>query len=442
MRFENVRLGLGSFRCVAVGLLGLVAGCTSEPNKEEQAVGTLSQALNGTLVSDNNLTKKGPTFLADPADETARRADTDLYYDTVTIGAFGGGFTIREALPTLEDFKDHYQFDQFGITTYYYNKGDLGIGREMHCSDLLPDPSKVVACYVTNFAAGSDNTEFTFGQSSNIAFANMDASNDFATVAMVFRREVPTNDKVFFIVYDGNGDLQNFAALDRHGINHANAYAADPNNVPAEFGTPGENFNNHIPSNCMTCHGGQYSSAHVGTGSLFLPFDLDQFEFQDAPERTRDDQLAEFKAMNGLVRDVATLSGTAAGDVIREQLDAWYGDSYVGRVYQQEFDSEAVVSGWSSPGDKEVFQSVVRPYCRNCHMAGVFSFNSAAAFPSAAAITDICNVTMPHALQTSRLFWQSAAPRTLEAYLSTDLTSCNPGSYITLDPQMILVTVN
>src|SRR5205823_5214753 len=92
-------------------------------------------------------------------------------------------------------------------------------------------------------------------------------------------------------------------------------------------GTDGRTYNNHIPSNCLSCHGTnqQYDPAgHAATKSSFLPFDLDQFEYQNVPGRTRQDQLAAFNTLNQIVRKFGVFSNTAGGASVQRQIDLWY----------------------------------------------------------------------------------------------------------------------
>lgn len=81
-------------------------------------------------------------------------------------------------------------------------------------------------------------------------------------------------------------------------------------------------------------------------------------------------------------------------------------------------------------------------------MTNRFSFTSEADFLSGASIiaADICQLSMPHALQVSREFWQSSMPQKLSAYFSAKgktgpagtISACGPGDVITLDPDDIM----
>jgi hypothetical protein len=421
-------------RCFfSIGLLSSLASCSASdlvdpPDRsgEIESLGEASQNLNGVISPSGFLVKKS---LVEP-DKDLREQDTANYYASVGSNSNGAGAKIKDGLGTLAQFQSQFGFGTYGITTSYYNRGDLGLGREMHCSDRMLSNQQSIACYVTNYASGPAGSEFTFGFSPQIAFDNMAAGNPVATVAMVYRKKATTN-KVIFIAYDAAGNITNAAPLDRHGITGE--------------GTPGGNFNNHIPSNCLNCHGGTYASGSFQvSGALFLPFDLDQFDYQVSPSRAA--QESTFATMNQLVRTVAadvSVTQNPAHPVLT-QIDKWYepGDGV--------FHGENVPTGWEAEGDKGVFQSVVRKSCRGCHMTSPLSFDSAEAFRNLGGLIgqDIKNNVMPHALQTQRLFWQSGQPKILADYFSdnelhgvaADIAAGGPNNIVTLDPHLIQAT--
>jgi hypothetical protein len=415
---------------------------------EDEAVAVTQEALDVTAPS--LLTRKQSTQLAADTDEADRQDDTQLYYDHIQIGADGEtGGTVNQNLNTLSKFITRYGFVGHEHVANYYNRGDLGIGREMHCVDNLGSTGEA-ACYVRNFAAGTDGTEFIFGMSQNIAFANMDANHPFATVAMVYRSEAPTSgNNLFFVVYNGAGNLQEFAALDRVGLLAANAFAAGQ----PFAGVAGQDYNNHIPSNCASCHGGLKYQAPLQRGSLFLPFDLDNFEYEGTGARSRSVQLTEFKHLNEIVWKVATISvNDAVNHSVSNQLDGWYNNtiyqaSHTNEVFENDFNSSYVPTGWS--GFSGLYSSVVRPSCRGCHLTNdQIPFDDETNFRGVIAslgVPDLCSFQMPHSLQSMREFWLSARPAQLEAYLRSigqtaaadQLHSCGPGNVVTLDPQEI-----
>lgn len=462
-------------RIILGTLLCSIAGCSSvEPGSSEaESVGESKQELNGSL-SETGFLVGGGLFgkslgknlpkrktLEVETSETERQKDTQdpnellnpgtsqAYYDRVQISVTGKGANITTGLSTLAAFRNAYGFESGDghFTAKYYNRGDLGIGREMHCRKTTLG---AIACYVTNYSAGPANVdgqlnEFTFGFSPQIAFSNMEAGKPFATVAMVYRPKAPTN-KVIFIVYDAEGKLQPFAALDRHGINFANKKGVDPKD-----GIAGINVNNHVPTNCLNCHGGKYTRADVTLDpprpiptvedAAFLPFDLDQFDYKPASGFSRDEE--EFLGLNQYVREVAV---GVKNSSVTDQLDAWYKNTdHLPALPANKFDGSQVVAGWR--GSEGIYQSVVRPSCRGCHVTSALKFDSATEFLANAELigTDIRNHVMPHALQTQRLFWQSGQPKQLADYFNDklktqaaiDVAAGSPANIVTLDPHLL-----
>lgn len=429
-------------RIILGALLCSIAGCSSaEPGSSgAELVGESGQELNGALSPNGFLVGGGSpfkqTFFKNIAsqDEATRRADTDNYYDRVGASASGGGASIRSVLGTFDAFRSAYGFNAGAQTVAkYYNRGDLGIGRDMHCRKTS---NGSIACYVTNYSAAPANNdgtlnEFSFGFSPQVAFSNMEAGNAFATVAMVYRPNAASN-KVIFMVYGAGGALQNFAALDRHAINF----------VGKGLGAPGANLNNHIPTNCLNCHGGKYASGTSPSVSeaAFLPFDLDQFEYKPASGFTRDE--ASFRDLNQKVREIAVGVGNQS---LTGQIDAWYGNNGASTLPPNSFNGSGVVAGWQ--GSESIYQSVVRPSCRGCHMTSVVRFDSAADFLGSADLiaSDVAGHVMPHALQTQRLFWQSGQPKQLANYFTSNgktaagsvVAAAAPTNIVTLDPHLL-----
>jgi hypothetical protein len=331
----------------------LALGCSSGTSRDEDTASS-QQALD--VLQGASLTKRNIAGNV----ETDRQLDTlNGYYATVGTAKNGTGPNINVALSKLSDFRTRYAFGSTTPTaetiTYYYNRGDLGIGREMHCQDRLAQNGEI-ACYVTNFYAGAANTEFAFGLSKDIAFANMDAHQGFATVAMVYREVAALQNRIFFVVYDAAGNKATAAALDRVG----HLFNTGQNTTS----TPGTNFNNHIPSNCLNCHGGTYNAtSHTVFGAFFLPFDLDQFQYQTTAGRTRPAQLEAFKTLNTMVWKVAVLSANAAGPLSR-QINTWYSNTSLQNDPHQEVlegsFQQNTPAGWSGAAATNVYQSVIR----------------------------------------------------------------------------------
>jgi len=452
--------------------LALLLGLTSCSGADVgESVGAASEALNGDFSPQGFLTIKGNGLGS--SNESTRRADTLTYYASTNtrLGSDGlGRASIDPGLNTLTKFRTGFGFGggQFPETqAFYYNKGDLGLGREMHCIDRNDLTDRQIACYVTNYAAGDDFGEFTFGLSRDVAFANMDAvpPRVLATVAMVYRQQARIGlgrDQMLFMAYNAQGNLTDNAPLDRHGINFANGFAAAGGTPDAAvFGTPGVNLNNHIPSNCLNCHGGQYNpSAHSSSdtpsvsAAVFLPWDLEQLEYEPIAGRTQSAQEPAFRALNELARRVAA-NVRGADSPIVNQIDGWYGNTSHGSTLSGNFNPGYVPPGWSAGADAAVYHDVVRRSCRGCHVASqAIPFEDANSFLALCGSSngngdllahDLVSHKMPHALQTQREFWLSSQPELLNTYLrgkgklgaADILAAGSPGGVVTLDPYAI-----
>jgi hypothetical protein len=478
-------------RIISIALLLTVAACSaadldeSDSSQESESLGESSELLlNGTPNGQGFLKLRN---VANKTTETDRRNDTNNYYGSIFIDPEGdGGWnpdgsavqTIATGLNTLQKFKDKYFTGWAGGETRatYYNRGDLGLGRDMHCVDRTSNwQDGQIACYVTNYVAAPKSangkfSELSFGLSPNVAFDNFAANQPVATVAMVFRSLATTGrDKTFFVVYDAAGNKTDNAPLDRHGLAFFNEFDAVTNPTPNAqlFGTPGTTFNNHIPSNCLNCHGGTYQNTNAGlprvSDAFFLPFDLDQFEYKDATGLRRAEQQTKFRQLNQIARKVAV--GTAnVNHSIVQQIDLWHGNTNHSATLVNNFDAAGlgnnkVPPGWESNAspqkerDIAVYKTVVRRSCRGCHMAlknnvkPNLRFETANEFlfyaDSSAAFIKLH--LMPHALQTQREFWQSGQRDPLETYFrdsgkseaANTLHSAGPDTIVTLDPHIM-----
>jgi hypothetical protein len=288
-----------------------------------------------------------------------------------------------DAPPTLADFQARFPTT---VTTTFYNAGDLGIGREMHCG---AQAGGAVACYVSNYGVfGGDR-----GEALNAAVARTGA---FATVAMVYTPPATAPNSVRFMVYGANGQLVTQAQLDQYGDNVS------------------------IPNNCLNCHGGaRYdAAANAVLGARFLPFDTSGFEFSDLPGFRPADQAANVRALNELV---ATTDPTPAIRDLIAGFDASGADDFV-------------PTWWS--GARDVYQQVVAVACRSCHasLGSSFDFTSAAQFTSLrASIADsVCGPSgtaaahdMPSAEIPLRRLWTTSARAYLIDYLDIK-GACEP----------------
>jgi hypothetical protein len=333
---------------------------------------------------------------------------TDGYYDNVGTGPLGGqagpgNQSIRQALGTLTAFRRRY----FGpipadcpnpsqplLLARYFNRGDLGIGREMHC--IRNGCTQEAACFVRNYGGLDDNGEAAvlfnrIGES----FEALRANKPFATVAMVERGQMPLRapHKMIFVVYDANGELLNEAQLDNKG------------------------FNKSIPGNCLTCHGSadDFRNGEVRS-AFFLPFDLDAFQFYSsdpASPLSREAQETAFQRLNRLVY----FSDLYFNRDANELINGWYGGAIV--FPSPTFQGHFVPRQWrESANTRQIYRHVVAATCRTCHISHTqdlvanLTFGSFAQFEALAPLvhTRVCvDHSMPNAEQTLNLFWRGTA---------------------------------
>jgi len=293
-------------------------------------------------------------------------------------------YTAIDAPTTLAAFQSTYGFGGASeAAAKYYNLGDLGIGRDMHC--VATAAAGGVACYVTNYG--------TFGGDQGSAIAALEAATTpLATVAMVYTPPISAPNAVTFMVYGATGSLATHAQLDTVG-----------NNVS-------------IPQNCINCHGGQSSYAatsHAATGARFLQFDPNAFAFPtDDASLTLDAQQAQLAALDQLAMQAAPTD--AEQEVI------------TGSWPSATFDASFIPDAWNdSDHDARLYTDVLAPYCRACHVsndAGNLTFQTPAdlmanADKTIAAVCGTGPIGMPVAQQTTARFFGSGARALLLEWL-------------------------
>lgn len=319
-------------------------------------------------------------------------AETQQYYAQI------------QAPGTLDAFRAIYGFSNGDVTATYYNDGDLGLGREMHCRAFAATQTTVgVACYVKNY--GVLNGAPIFGGSSALALQDaVGRTNAFATVAMTYTPPATAPNSVKFMVYDAAGILTPTAQLDNTG------------------------FNTFVPGNCLSCHGikANYDAAtnSVVGQAKFLPFDVFSFRYSAATGFTYAAQEDSLRRLNHLV----TLTAPTAG--ITQFINGTYAPKLVSDVTAVANDTY-VPPNWTNTKQKGLglYRGVVKPYCRTCHMSSTdpnLDFLDEADFNlySGAIKVDVCGPdhSMPNAEHVMRKFWNSGA----RAYLDMGLDMQSP----------------
>jgi hypothetical protein len=351
------------------------------------------------------LSKKGNDFPPGTVNrDIAINYETMSYYSTVKTGSDGvSGGSIISAFPTLQAFRNRYFPGKTERVAKYYNRGDLGIGREMHCVFASGGES---ACYVFNFAPKNSSGNLVFGdKAGSLKDQFTDKNVPFAAVAMAERGAMPRSpdpgNRMLFAVFvcqKASGESTSAfktrcASLSEHKL-FLN---------PVQLDNVGHN--NFNPGNCINCHGinSSYNKATDKVfGAQFLPFDLDAFDFptNDATA-TRAAQQGAFRELNRGVY-FSDFYFLPASRTVR----AWYNDTWTG-----DFDGTKIgnLSDWGSTSAKRrLYDKVYGPYCRTCHISAATSrayFNFADLYAERVlAGVDVCQLkAMPHAQQTFNL---------------------------------------
>ncbi len=321
------------------------------------------------------------------------------------------------------------------IRAVYFNRADLGFGRDLHCRSYRPDVNIAVeldtsvstkrtagvalpsasatpairpllrssgtwsACYVTNFGDNANPLKANGNEQQAIAKAKAN-TNPIATVAMeMYRPDIAgAVPEVRFYVFDTGsnfnggptpiptalkGGLLPFAVLD-------NDHTGDLNGKKASPGT------------CLNCHGGtaSYSTASpthatastVVAGANFLPFDAQLFGYDTTLGSlfTEVAQRQTMRRLNAFVKGTQPIAPT-----ISSVIDGWYG--WCGGVTTvgcaiDDAGHPYTPAGWSTPTSTQLtslgatsapsgaklvnlYQNVSRKYCRTCHLANADYFD-------------------------------------------------------------------
>jgi hypothetical protein len=289
------------------------------------------------------------------------------YLDAVVTQPYG---TAPSAF-TFSQWKNLNQFNSSTpLTAKYFNSADLGLGRNMNC---VAQPTLegarglgAMACYVSNHGK--------IGAGSELAFSELNNPNsaEFATVAMEYHPSA-TRNKVRFFVFDSQAN----------GGKLVTAL-----NIALDNGTGHEQ-----PGLCLACHGGELKNTTSAStidiqDAHFLPFDIFSLEFE-TPEK-REAALPALNSMNRLIRR-AERSANHTNQRIAEYLEGSYSPSIDTQTApMNDLYTPSTFSG--NNNDKYLYHTVVKNYCRTCHLSSSFNLTPAI------TLAYLCgNQDMPHA---------------------------------------------
>jgi hypothetical protein len=291
----------------------------------------------------------------------------------------------------------------------YYNKNELGLGRELGCGTFDDGNGWGTACYVTNYG-------FRFNDRQGSMKAAEEQLKPRNTVCILYQPSMPEQQQVQFFVFDGDGNRQEWAQLDSMG--------------PRPH-----------PQICTNCHGGSYDdTTHLVSGAHFLPLDPDLVDFGTAPH-DRASQENAIHAVNAIAFDTTVFTDsdddghfdarTTRGNTSSQRLTAEQ-SANIWRMYfipgQQDIYSMGATAGsvgrpmgWISDDatqDQRVgdlYAKVVYPYCATCHNAvgpgllrARFAFAGGFLADGAmkAAVCTSSAYSMPNAQATMNQMWE------------------------------------
>jgi hypothetical protein len=366
-------------------------GLVSDPNFD---------ACNGPVTVYNDaILPTGPTYLMPITGGSIQ--DNSVAYRTATNADPGGN---RD---TLAHWQSHNGFPGSGeATAIYFNNGDLKFGRNMHCRVT---GSGTTACYVSNSGVvGTDDSATALSDARDPTKAPV------ATVAMEYDPAAPAGLNVQFWAYKGDGSYLAAAALDGQG--------AKP-----------------LPDICLACHNGYFDgTSNKASGAAFLPFDVGSFLYDTAgdPHAGSPNAAAvqeQFRQLNNMVLGTAPGSSTINAGYV-QLMNLWYVGGVGTAGHQFSFTRGAAqLSGPGFPGHAPLYDDVVGPACRTCHITHGSSDNwtsfaqmsalaavikSYACGTGSAASQTTFNFAMPHAEVPFKKFWKDSLSSTLDNQLS------------------------
>jgi hypothetical protein len=278
----------------------------------------------------------------------------------------------------------------------YYNKNELGLGRELGCAEFddgeADDGTRLVgvACYVSNFGTAFRDPV----NSLPLAIEGMHRKN---TVCITWRPSMAAEYQIQFYTYNGEGLRREWAQLDTLGPRPA-------------------------PQVCINCHGGSYDAErHLARNARFLPLDPNVVMWA-APGTPGGVTRAEQEER---IREVNLLSTRTPLTSQQEvMLDKLYGGMI--DVAGTATATEWVPPAWDdTPQHRQLFDKVIKPNCTTCHAAmqsdptgdtlGVYSLFDTPELLDSGLTAQLCgSFSMPNSQATQLNFWEPGAVTILD----------------------------
>jgi mono/diheme cytochrome c family protein len=269
---------------------------------------------------------------------------------------------------TLADWQKKNGFDQgHDVHVIFRDSKDLGYGRDMYARK---NDDGSLAIFVNNFVVTLNEADpDNYGPLNLFAAVYQDFEYHLGSNAIEFSPidpADPSSDKVlkFFT----------FSAKDEEGVQHR-LTSADLDGRGLK----------HMPSTCLTCHGGNLLPLNADTSFNHLSLksaklnqlEVNSFEFKDYGEYSQSQQALAIKQINQWVRDTYAEIGQ------RELAEPGRWDSSFveqlanGRYGGEEFSldsyqEDSIPPGWQQTdfrpeGVENLYLQVIEPHCISCH---------------------------------------------------------------------------
>jgi hypothetical protein len=444
----------------------LLASCGSGSNTGD-VFPSAATAVTPTSGPDSFLLFPNPQKQADGTLQTNMTAYATAYYAAIDP---------NNDKDTLDKWKASNGFGDLTTgtetTVVFGDVRDLGYGRRMTARNITSGPNAgTIAVMVENYLV-SPGTGYAYSS------FNLDAA-----VVRDQRWHVGTNGIEFSAASCTASDPATCVST----VKFAKFYTFDPNTgqrlLAANLDGRG---NKAMPGICITCHGGRgdpLTPPDTKTGGTGLPLFpwvgnsasqkrgdvqahmqpliVDSFGYSTTPGYTRAEQEAALKTINQLVlcsypvSIYATYPTGFTEDACRRQASGSEWDGSAAAIIKSAYGGDGlpnatfsdtyVPANWSSLGQTALYQNVVAPYCRTCHIQrgiaamddlnfdNYCTLNGSTCDPAAfnsyffgyadrikAHVIDRGN--MPLAKIVYQRFWGSNEPDTLATFLQTSQT--------------------
>lgn len=296
------------------------------------------------------------------------------------------------AIPLKDDFQKWLNVNQFPVDAVdddvtFFNPNDLGLTRRANCNRYERQGVGQFACYVTKYGKLGESPYESLWD----GFAGLNPGD---TVAMEFTAPVngdPSDRSVKFYIY-APGQTPSQQSL----------------KLKTAFDTDGDT--KYVPEVCLHCHG------------LYVPqfavFDVMEYEWLGVGQSKVENIQEQMREWNSWVDTIAAHTNPPhippSANPARALIKRIYGGE--GAVYVP--GKTAHSEYWGNP----VYDDLVKPYCRTCHMWSSFPFSPPNPQLFGPVDSHICTGEMPHAMAPQLALWSSTnpwAPSLLNLYCVT-----------------------